>query len=280
MSSSTFTVGEKPATSPLKLLWLNPINTPDYDEAFADMIGRIKLPNAEVHVMSLKLAQPIMLDNLEWRVFESCIWQSVAHMAHYAAINDFDGYAIGCFYDTALEEAREVSGEATVSAPCDASLKAISTLCNRFSVIIGVEKWKVQMEDRIHHYGYHGKLASFRSIGMHVEEFQKDAKKTEEAIRNAVRIAKNVDGAEGIILGCTIEFGFYETLQREFGMPVIDAALACYKEMEHSALNKVQFGWKPSRLNSMEPPSKERIEKSGVFAEGPPIGNQIIVPRT
>ncbi|KAI0561363.1 Asp/Glu racemase [Gracilaria domingensis] len=279
-SSTTTALGEKAATSPLKLLWLNPVNTPDYDQAFASMIARVKLPNVEVHVMSLKLSQHIKLDNLEWRVFESCIWNSVTRIAHFAATNNFDGYAIGCFYDTALEEAREVSGEAIVAAPCDASLKVISNLCNRFSVIIGVEKWKVQMEDRIRHYGYHKKLVSFRAIGMHVEELQTDRKKTEQAMRDALRKARDEDGAEGVILGCTIEFGFYAVLQKEFDMPVIDAALACYKEMEHAAMNKVQFGWKPSRLNSMEPPSKERIIKSGVFAEHAPIGNLIVVTKT
>ncbi|PXF42528.1 Hydantoin racemase [Gracilariopsis chorda] len=280
MASSTLAFGEKVAMAPLKLLWLNPVNTPDYDQVFANMIARVKLPNAEVHVMSLKLSPPIMLDNLEWRIFESFIWQSVAHMAHFAAINAFDGFAIGCFYDTAFEEAREVSGEAIVAAPCDASLKVISTVCNRFSVIIGVEKWKVQMEDRIRHYGYHEKLASFRTIRMHVDELQVDTKKTEEAIRNAVRRAKDEDSAEGVILGCTMEFGFYAVLQNEFNIPVIDAALACYKEMEHAATNKVQFGWKPSRLYSMEPPSKERLNKSGIFAGSAPIGNHIVLPKT
>ena len=280
MSSSTLTVGEKPATTPVKLLYLNPLNTTVYDQPFADMIAQVKLPNAEVHVMSLNLPSPVKLDNLEWRVFETMIWQPVIRMAHHAATNGFHGYAIGCFYDTALDEAREASGDAIVVAPCEASLKVISTLCNRFSVIIGVEKWKVQMEDRIRHYGYHDKLASFRTIGMHVEEFQVDHKKTEQAIRDAIRKAKEEDGAEGIILGCSAEFGFYEKLQEEFGLPVIDVAFACYKEMEHAAMNMVQFGWKPSRLNSMEPPSKERITTSGVFAGEAPIGNVIVLNRT
>ncbi|KAI9829814.1 MAG: hypothetical protein M1826_005391 [Phylliscum demangeonii] len=277
--SLTHAIKEKPATTPIKLLWLNPANTSAFDQLIADMIKSVKIPNAEVHVISLKLPEPVNLTNLEWRTFESQIWFPVTQMARYAATNGYDGYAIGCFYDTALDEAREISGDAIVSAPCDASLKVISTLCNRFSVIIGVEKWKVQMEDRIRHSGYGNKLVSFRAIGMHVNELQVDKQKTEAKIRNAVQRAIE-DGAEGVILGCTINFGFYCVLQDEFGIPVIDATFACYKEMEHAAMNKIQFGWKPSRVGSMGPPDENRLDQSGVFAAGAPIGNKIVVPKT
>ncbi|MDR6146196.1 allantoin racemase [Sphingomonas sp. SORGH_AS870] len=271
---------EPPATSPLKLLWVNPVNTPDYDQAIADLIASVKLPNSEVHVVSLALPEPIHLTNLEWRVFESQIWFPVTAISRYAAQNGFDGYAIGCFYDTALDEAREISGDAVVCAPCESALKIISNLCNRFSVVIGVEKWKVQMEERIRHYGYYDQLASFRTIGLHVDEFQKDPAKTAAAIRLAVAEAIEIDKAEAIILGCTIEFGFYAELQKEFGIPIIDAVYACYKSTEYAALNKVQFGWKPSRLYSMAPPDAARLEASGIFAGDPPIGHRIIVPRT
>jgi len=117
-------------------------------------------------------------------------------------------------------------------------------------------------------------------LGMHVDEFQLDPEKTETAIRQAVKDAIEIDKAEAVILGCTIEFGFYAQLQKEFGVPIIDAAYACYKATEAAALNKVQFGWKPSRLYSMAPPDAERLDASGIFAAAAPIGNTIIVPRT
>jgi allantoin racemase len=262
------------------LLWVNPINLPDYDQPIADLIANVKLAQTEVHVVSLQLEDGIALTNLEWRAFESKIWWPVTAIARYAAEQGFDGYSIGCFYDTALEEAREVSGTAVVCAPCQSALQIISNLCNRFSVVIGVEKWKVQMEDRIRFYGMHDRLASFRMIGMHVDEFQIDPPATEAAIRAAVRDAIEIDKAEAIILGCTIEFGFYQQLQQEFGVPIIDAVYACFKATEYAALNAVQFGWVPSHLYSMEPPDEDRLTASGIFSGPPPIGNTIIVPRT
>lgn len=273
-------IRENPANSDLKILWVNPINQSGYDQAIADLIANVKLPNAEVHVVSLDIPEPVALTNLEWRVFESQIWFPVTAIANYAANNGFDGYAIGCFYDTALEESREISGDAVVCAPCQSSLQIVSNLCNRFSVVIGMEKWKVQMEDRIRYYGYQDRLASFRTIGLHVDDFQKDPEVTEAAIRSAVKDAIEIDKAEAIILGCTIEFGFYAQLQEEFGVPIVDAVYACYKSTEAAALNKVQFGWKPSRLYSMEPPDAERLANSGIFAGSAPIGNTVIVPRS
>ena len=271
---------EQPATTPLKILWVNPINQSGYDQPIADLIERVKLPNTEVHVVSLDIPEPVKLTNLEWRGFESKIWFPVTAIANYAAENGYDGYAIGCFYDTALDEAREVSGDAVVCAPCQSALQIVSNLCNRFSVVIGVEKWKAQMEDRIRHYGYHDRLASFRTIGLHVDEFQQDKQCTEDAIRKAVRDAIEIDKAEAIILGCTIEFGFYAQLQKEFNVPIVDALYACFKGTENAALNKVQFGWKPSRLYSMAPPEAGRLKESGIFAAPAPIANTVIVPRT
>ena len=101
------------------------------------------------------------------------------------------------------------------------ALKIVSNLCNRFSVIIGVEKWKVQMEERICRYGYWDRLPAYRTIGLHVDEFQGDPKRTATAIRKAVKNGIEIDKAEAIILGCTIEFGFYAELQKEFGNPII-----------------------------------------------------------
>ena len=162
--------------------------------------------------------------------------------------------------------------------PCQSALQIISNLCNRFSIIIGVDKWKVQMEQRVRHYGYSDQLASFRSVGLHVDDFQKDTVVTEAAIRKAVRDAVEIDHAEAVILGCTIEFGFYSRLQQEFGIPVIDAVYACYKATEYAALNSVQFGWKPSRIYSCAPPSEEQLNKSRIFSGASPIGNRIVVP--
>ena len=90
-------------------------------------------------------------------------------------------------------------------------------------------------------------------------------------------IAIDQDGAESIILGCTLEFGFFEKIQNEFNVPVIDPSLAALKQAEQSAILKNQFGWKPSRQWSAQPPPENDISRFGLFKEDYHFGNRIIV---
>lgn len=265
----------------LKIFWLNPLTTTALDQPIADLIREIKLPSTEVHVASLDLGKSasgntIDITNVEYRVAQSAIWLPVTQVSSHIGKTGFDGLSIGCFYDTALEEAREVSGEAVVIAPCQAALQTISNLSQRFSIIIGQDKWRQQMEDRVRYYGYHDRLASFRSLGLGVDDFQKDTKLTEERIHAAAEKAIKEDGAEGIILGCTAEFGFFRALQADLGCPVIDAVYSCFKATENAALAKAQFGWKPSRLGSGGP-----FDPAGLAAthllDDPPRLNEVIV---
>ncbi|MCJ1426785.1 hypothetical protein MMC29_004688 [Sticta canariensis] len=105
---------------------------------------------------------------------------------------------------------------------------------------------------------------------------------SEDPNRKAVKNGIEIDEAEAIILGCTIKFGFYAELQKEFSIPIIDAVYkyAYYKETEHAALNKIQFRWKPCPLYSMAAPDPAGLGASGIFADDRPIGHQILVPRT
>ena len=57
---------------PLKLMYLNPVGTPDYDGAFADMARDVKLPGTEVHVTSLKPADGAFT-HIEYRSYEAVV---------------------------------------------------------------------------------------------------------------------------------------------------------------------------------------------------------------
>ncbi|MCY1374470.1 hypothetical protein D9M69_618140 [compost metagenome] len=72
------------------------------------------------------------------------------------------------------------------------------------------------------------------------------------------RRAIDEDGAEALILGCTLEFGFYRQLQDALGVPVIDSALAAFKRAEALADMKQRFDWKPSRVGGCEPPPEDK----------------------
>lgn len=261
---------------PIKLMFLDPVSTSNYDQFFAEMARAHKYPETEVHVTSLNPALgPIT--NLEYRTYEAIVTADIIRATHQAAIEGFDALVIGCFYDTALHDAREISGDMVVVAPCHASVEIALTLANNFSVIVGQRKWVNQMESTIHDYGYGRKLRSFRDVGLNVVEFQEDHTLTHSRLVDAGRRAVQEDYAEALILGCTLETGFYDELQQELGVPVIDPSLAALKAAEHAAYLKRDFHWKPSRRWSSEAPPANEVVEFGIFREPYQFGKRIVV---
>lgn len=261
---------------PLKIRWINPLGNSDYDQVMATLIAQIKAPTTEVEVVSLDMRYSPR--NLEYRTYEALVTSDIVRVTRDAAVNGFDGVVIGCFYDTGLLDAREISGEAVVVAPCQASVTLATQLANKFSVIVGRRKWINQMESTIWSYGYQRELVSFRPVDLCVDEFQQDHTKTKRLLLEQARLAVTQDYAEAVILGCTLEFGFYQEMQTILGVPVIDPVLAAFKSAEYLAGLKKQFQWKPSRVWSCEPPPEIELAELQIFKQPAPIGNRILIP--
>lgn len=203
--------------------------------------------------------------------------RGVVRAARAAGREGFDAMAIGCFYDVALHDAREISGEMAVSASCEAACEIASNLANRFGAIVGRRKWIHQMEGIVHGYGHAHRLTGFYPVDLGVTDFQKDHAETARRLIAAGRKAVEQDYAEALILGCTMEMGFYKEIEKALGVPVIDAAIAALKRAEYSALLKRQCGWVPSRKWSCEPPPEEEIARFGCFPDGEALGSRMIV---
>ena len=275
-----------PPISKAKVMYLNPVGTSDYDQIFADMVTAYKLPFIEADITSLNPATvPAAMTNLEFRVYESLIIKDSVEAARYCALNGYDAMVIGCFYDPALQECREISGPVNIVAPCQASLHIASQLGNKFSVIIGMDKWEDQMRQNVYDYGYKDNLASFESVGLRVEQFHQNPDVTESKLKQAALHAVESRRAEVIILGCTLETGFYLALQDflrgETGqfVPVIDAAIAGYRAAEYAAVLK-HTAWLTSRASGMAAPPEDELKKFGLFQTSYKFGNLINVPAT
>ncbi len=261
---------------PLKIMFHNPVGTSNYDQVFADMTAAHKLPNTEVHVTS-QPASHGAFTHIEYRAYEAVVTRGIVRAARAAAREGFDAFVIGCFYDTGLHDAREVSGDMVVTAPCAASCEIAVSLANRFGVIVGRRKWVNQMQATIHEYGHAHRLSGFHHVELGVNDFQTDHACTNRLLTEAGRRAVEQDYAEAIILGCTLEIGFYKEMEQALGVPVIDPSIAAFKRAEYSALLKRQCGWIPSRKWSCEAPPEEEIARFGGFDDGPVFANRIIV---
>ncbi len=264
-------------TKPLKIMYLNPVGISDYDAVFADMARDYKLPGTEVHITSLKESDG-GFTHIEYRSYEAIVTTGIIRATRAAALEGFDALAIGCFYDTALHDAREVSGEMIVTAPCMASLEIACSLANRFGVIVGRRKWVNQMTATVRDNGREEQLSGFYHVELGVNEFLVDHTKTERLLTEAGRKAVEEDYAEAIILGCTLELGFFRSLAATLGVPVIDPSIAALKRAEYGALLKQQCGWIPSRKWSCEPPPEEELKRFGIIDDGDVFGNRLIVP--
>lgn len=263
---------------PIKIMYLNPVaEDPVVDRIFADMARDHKLPGTEVHVTALP-REHYGFSHIEFRTYEALVTRGIMRAVRTAAEEGFDALAIGCFYDTALHDAREISGDMIITAPCNASCEIAASLSNRFGIIVGRRKWVNQMRRNVVEYGHAERLAGFYDVGLGVDDFQKDHAETNRRLLAAGRRAVEADGAESLILGCTMEIGFYREIERELGVPVIDPSIAALKRAEYAAILKRQCGWVPSRKGSCESPSEEEMVRFNAFAANDPVfGSRIVV---
>jgi allantoin racemase len=258
----------------IKLRWLNPITMPHYDEPMGRMIKSIVNSNTQVEVVSLD--NPVKMDNLEYRYYESLIWGDIARVAYDADTSDVDAMVIGCFYDPALEDCREICQNTIVVAPCQASMQVAANVANKFSVIVGQVKWIEQMTERAHRYGFQNYLDSMRSVDIAANALQCDTEYTTKRILEEGRKAMEEDHAEALILGCTCNFGLAEKVQDILGIPVIDPLIAAVKMAESLANLKRNFGIKPSNKWSSQAPPVDEMAKFGLDKYPSPIGNRMI----
>lgn len=246
----------------MRILFINPVGTIAFDADTARVLAQMRREDTEVDVASLPEDRP---KHLEYHSYEASVVGEIVRIVYQSAPK-YDAFVIGCFYDVGLREAREVSGRAVVTAPCQAALLFASQLGNSFSILVGRRKWMPRMRDNVRAYGYGHALASMRPLELGVHDFQADHGRTCDRLLAEGRRAVEDDGAEVLILGCTAEYGFYETVQRELHVPVIDAVLAPFKLAELLADTATRFGWYPSRKWGSEAPPQDEVQAWRLFS--------------
>jgi allantoin racemase len=239
-----------------KILWINPVGTADYDQALREWIDAAKHPKTQVDVVSLDRGPK----HLEYHYYEALILADVLHLVKRAEKEGYDAAIPGCFYDPGLREAREITNQIIVTAPAEASMLIAATLGDRFSIVVGRKKWIPKMHENVVNCGLKERLASFESVDLGVEDFQKDKEETERRLAEAAKRAIENELAEVIILGCGYQFGFYKVLQKKLGVPVIDAVVAALKHAEMGIELQKRLGWGHSKRYEYKSPPAEEIE--------------------
>ncbi|OLN26629.1 aspartate/glutamate racemase family protein [Desulfosporosinus metallidurans] len=249
--------------TPKKILWINPVGTDTYDAPIQEYLDTAKDSETIIDVVSLSRG-PL---HLEYSYYEALVLLDTLNKVKSAEKEGYDAAVIGCFYDPGLMEAREILDKMVVTAPAEASMHIAATMGHKFSIIVGRNKWIPQMMENVVNCGLKDKFASFKSVGLGVYDFHKDEKLTERLLKEAAKEAVEKDGAEVIILGCTIQFGFYKELQKYLGVPVIDAVLAPLKWAEFLVELQGKFAWSHSKIGGYETPPKSEIESWGLESQ-------------
>lgn len=245
----------------MRILWINPIGTDTFDADTTRILNEAKHAGTQVDLVSLPTDRP---RHLEYHAYEGLVVGDIVRLAFQCG-NDYDAMVIGCFYDVGLREAREASGRAIVTAPCQSATAIASNLGNTFSVLVGRRKWIPKMSENVRQYGHGHRLVSMRPVDLGVHDFQADHDRTCERLMTEGRKAIEEDGAEVLILGCTAEYGFHEKMQSALGVPVIDAVLAPFKYAEFLAELASRLGWYPSRVWGSEAPPRQELDAWQLF---------------
>jgi len=246
-----------------RILWINPIGLNSFDAPIKEIFEQEKMADTAIDVVSLNRGP----QHLEYHYYEMLIMLDTLHLIKQAEKDGYDAAVIGCFYDPGLRESREITERMVVTAPAEACLHIATTLGDSFSVIVGRQKWVPAMKENVFKYGFEKKLASFKPVDLGVHDFHRDEKETERRLKSAAREAVEHDKAEVIILGCTMQFGFYRELQDHVGVPVIDAILAPLKYAEFLVELKQKFGWLHSKKYGFETPPDTEIREWGLSGQ-------------
>lgn len=259
-----------------RILYIDPVPSNKEElQPIADYLSSIKLSDTYLEVISTNSIAPL---HVTYPSYEALSSVDLLKLIYYGVRNDFDAIIVGCFYDPMVMEAREFAKASIIIGPCLSSLQIAEQLANRTTILSVGLKATHRIKQRVHEYGFDNKIASVRDIGMEVGDFCNLDIDTAEVFIEAGRKAIKEDGAEALILGCSMNFTDYAIVQKALNIPVIDSITAALKKAELHTELKQKFNWSTSQCGTLSAPPQQEIDQFDMFKElDPPIGQRIIV---
>lgn len=134
-----------------------------------------------------------------------------------------DAFVIGCFADTGLYSAREVTTKPVLGI-CEAGLATALNLGERFGVI-STDAATLNADLRLARaYGLLERCVGFEPINMPVAEIATSDSARERMLAAGSRLKQ--DGAEAIVFGCAGMTPYRAMLRETLGLPVVDPCIS------------------------------------------------------
>lgn len=239
----------------MRIAYLDPVPAAAGIEIFAEELARYAGPDTEVSYHTL-LEGATGADNYEYEVYEAYMIPKILDKVRALESEGYDACILGCFYDPALEPAREMCRRMVVVGAAQAAVTLASLLSKRFSLMIPRDKNFTHMREMVLRQGCGEKLASVRVLNIRVLDLQ-ESDGTDRRMEEEMEAAICCDHAEAMVLACTMEVGKFQALQDKFGIPVIDPAVAALKMAEYLVRCRSDCGWYTSKVGSYETPPEE-----------------------
>jgi allantoin racemase len=189
----------------MRICFLNPFGTADYDALITETLAPSLRAGTEVEVRHLEHSPR----NIDYYVPKHLVEVEVLKAVLAAERDGFDAFVIGCCYDPALTQARELV-RIPVIGPLEAAVLLARPFGHRFSVLTDHRKAVPEIEDRVRLYGVEANCRSVRAIDWFVDDMIGDPERVAQDVHARSAEILAADRSEVIVLGCTIVAACYE----------------------------------------------------------------------
>jgi allantoin racemase len=188
-----------------RICFLNPFGTGAYDSLIEGTVTPSLRPGTELVIRHL-VDYPA---NMDYYVPKHLAEVGVLRAVLAAERDGFDAFVIGCCYDPALTQARELTSMPVIG-PLEASVMLARLFGHRFSVVTDHFKAVPELEDRVRVYGLESNCRSVSAIDWYITDMVGDPDAVARDAYTACKAVIERDQAEAVVIGCTIVAACYE----------------------------------------------------------------------
>lgn len=229
----------------MKILVINPNSTASMTALIGESARLCAFPGTQIEAVNPS-GTPA---SIEGHTDEALSVPAMLDLIRTGETRGIDAYVIACFDDPGLSAAREIAAGPVIGI-CHAAVQVVTTIATRFSIVTTLPRSVPIIEDLVASYGAGSRCRAVRSVDLPVLALEADPAIAEARLIREIEAARDIDGAEAVVLGCAGMSDLCERLQARTGVPVIDGVRAAIKLAE----GLVGGGYTTSKIGAYDYP--------------------------
>ncbi len=179
------------------------------DEALLRDLRALLWEGTELGVVAIEEGPP----SIERSEDEERALPGILRRVREAEDSGVDAVVVACVGDVGVAEARRMVS-IPVIGPGESAMQLAGTWGGRFSILVATEVGIEGMWRLVKRLDFEGHTASVRPLGVPILELQEKLGRTLEALGRESTLAAQEDGADTLIMGCTLAAGTERALRR------------------------------------------------------------------